>query len=321
MHNNEIKIKITFLGNQGVGKTSIISRYVYKKFHENSEQTMIANSLDKTINKHCKEIKLNIWNSIGQEKLCSYGKNFYKNSQLICFVYDITNEESFNSIKNVWYPQFKKDGVKNAILGVAGNKNDLYELQDLDFEEKAKKFADGIGALFMLISSKTGDGIEKLFDNFIDLYLGFKSLKDFSNNKIDDDNKNNISNMQKCYTFIRDFVIINENDIEEEKNNDINNNNKIIIINNVNNIDNNIDNINNVNINNNLINNEDFVINNTLNSQNLIINNNTEENINFKIDNDDIKDNKNNKINKNNKSNSQNNNNQNNNHKKICIVF
>ena len=183
----ERKIKITFIGNQGVGKTCIISRYIYNEFPENPNNIVVANYLEKKIQKNNVNIKLDIWNSIGNEKFQDFGKYFYEDSNIICFVYDITDFESFNNIKNVWYPQFQQNGDKNAIIGIVGNKSDLYEIEIFELENEAKKFAENIGALFMIISAKTGNGIQKLFDNFVDLYLGLSNIKE---NKSKDNNKN-----------------------------------------------------------------------------------------------------------------------------------
>ena len=165
-------IKITLLGNPGVGKTCIISKYVDDTFNEDNESTIGANYSEKIINKNGKEIQLNIWDTAGQEKFHSLGKHFYKDSYIVCFVYDITNQESLDSLKETWYPDLQKFGEKYTVLAVVGNKCDLYESDNLANEEQAKAFAKEINATFMLTSAKNGDGIEKLFSDLTDIYLG-----------------------------------------------------------------------------------------------------------------------------------------------------
>ena len=172
MSADEEGIKITLLGNPGVGKTCIISRYVEDTFNENNESTIGANYSEKIIKRGNKEIQLNIWDTAGQEKFHSLGKHFYKDSYIVCLVYDITNQESLDSLKNIWYPDLQKHGEQYTVLGVVGNKCDLYESDNLANEEQAKNFAKEIKATFMLTSAKTGDGIEKLFDTLTDIYLG-----------------------------------------------------------------------------------------------------------------------------------------------------
>ena len=165
-------VKITLLGNPGVGKTCIISRYIDDSFNENNESTIGANFSEKIIKKGDKEVQLNIWDTAGQEKFHSLGKHFYKDSYIVCLVYDITNQESLDSLKTIWYPDLQKFGEKYTVLAVVGNKCDLYENDILADEEQAKSFAKEINATFMLTSAKTGDGVEKLFNTLTDIYLG-----------------------------------------------------------------------------------------------------------------------------------------------------
>ena len=164
-------IKITLIGNSGVGKTSIINQYIDQTFDEANAATIGANYSEKTITKNNKEYELNIWDTAGQEKFHSVGKHFYKDAYIVCLVYDITSQDSLEQLETIWYPDIKKYGEKYTILAVVGNKSDLYENDNLADENKAKEFAQSINATFMLTSAKTGDGIEKLFDTLVDKFL------------------------------------------------------------------------------------------------------------------------------------------------------
>ena len=164
-------IKITLIGNSGVGKTSIINQYIDQTFDEANAATIGANYSEKTITKNNKEYELNIWDTAGQEKFHSVGKHFYKDAYIVCLVYDITSQDSLEQLETIWYPDIKKYGEKYTILAVVGNKSDLYEYDNLADENKAKEFAQSINATFMLTSAKTGDGIEKLFDTLVDKFL------------------------------------------------------------------------------------------------------------------------------------------------------
>ena len=165
-------IKITLLGNPGVGKTCIISRYVDNVYNENNASTIGANYSEKKIEKNGKTYELDIWDTAGQEKFHSVGKHFYKESYVICLVYSIDDQESLNALKSIWYPDVQKYGEKYTVLAVVGNKSDLYENDNLANEEEAKAFAKEINGTFMLTSAKSGDGIEKLFDILVDKILG-----------------------------------------------------------------------------------------------------------------------------------------------------
>ena len=118
-----------------------------------------------------KKVKLQIWDTAGQEKFHSLGKHFYKDAYVVCLVYDITSQESLDQLETIWYPDLQKYGEKYTLLAVVGNKCDLYEGDKLADENAAKEFAQKIGATFIQTSAKTGEGINKLFDILIDRFL------------------------------------------------------------------------------------------------------------------------------------------------------
>ena len=120
-------IKITLLENPGIVKTCIITKYIDDTFNENNESTIGANYSEKTIVKDNKEYQLNIWDTAGQEKFHSLGKHFYKDSYVVFFAYDVTNQESLDALKSIWYPDLQKNGEKYTVLAVVGNKCVLFE--------------------------------------------------------------------------------------------------------------------------------------------------------------------------------------------------
>ena len=172
MTDGPMNIKVTLIGNPGVGKTCIISRYIDDVFDENNAPTIGANYSEKVIIRDGKEYELNIWDTAGQEKFHALGKHFYKDTYVVCLVYDITSQESLNHLKTIWYPDLQKYGEKYTLLAVVGNKSDLYEGDNLADENEAKEFAKEIGAIFMLTSAKSGEGVPKLFDTLVDKFLG-----------------------------------------------------------------------------------------------------------------------------------------------------
>ena len=202
MSDEHQSIKITLLGNPGVGKTCIISRYIDNVFNENNASTIGANYSEKTIVKNGKTYNLDIWDTAGQEKFHSLGKHFYKDSYVVCLVYDITNQESLDALKSVWYPDVQKYGEKYAVLAIVGNKSDLYESEVVADEEQAKAFAKEINATFMLTSAKSGDGIEKLFNVLTDKILSdpkfAEILKGKGDNIVLDKNKDKGNKKGKC---------------------------------------------------------------------------------------------------------------------------
>ena len=157
--------KVVLVGDSGVGKTCIISRYISGAFNQNSPSTNGASYASKLINfeELKKTISLDIWDTAGQEKYKSLTKFFYKDAAVAILVYDVTNRNSFESMKNFWYGQIQDFGSKNIILGVAGNKCDMYEKEEVN-ENEGKEFAESIGAFFEITSAKNNTGINELFD-------------------------------------------------------------------------------------------------------------------------------------------------------------
>ena len=156
--------KVVLLGDSGVGKTCIISRYISGAFDQNSPSTNGASYASKIINfeQLNKTISLDIWDTAGQEKYKSLTKFFYKDAAVAILVYDVTQQESFENMKGYWFQQLKEFGSKDLILGVAGNKCDMYEKEEVS-ENDARQFAESIGAFFQITSAKNNTGIKDLF--------------------------------------------------------------------------------------------------------------------------------------------------------------
>ena len=163
--------KITLVGDSGVGKSSIIGRFVTGIFIKDMSSTAGLNYSQKLYEKDGKKLNLNLWDTAGQEKFRSLGRNFYKDSYIIIIVFDITNRMSFINAKEVWYNEIKNYGEKFKFLSLVGNKSDKYEEEEVT-DEEAISFAKEIDAKFFLVSAHTGDGIDKMFhtlaDNFFD---------------------------------------------------------------------------------------------------------------------------------------------------------
>jgi small GTP-binding protein len=164
--------KVVLLGDSGVGKTCIISRYISGTLDAQSASTNGASYASKNVNYENlgKSLTLDIWDTAGQEKYKALTKFFYKDAAVAILVYDITVRESFEHLKDYWYQQIKNNGDKNIVLGIAGNKSDLFEDEDVP-EQEAREFANSIGAIFGLTSAKSNAGVDKLFLDAGNKYL------------------------------------------------------------------------------------------------------------------------------------------------------
>lgn len=111
--------KVVLLGESGVGKTSIISRFINDVFEESVTTTTGASYVGKTMtfeDYHNQVIKFEIWDTAGQEKYRSLTQIFYKDASIAILVYDITNEETFEEIQNYWYTQIKESAPNNISM-------------------------------------------------------------------------------------------------------------------------------------------------------------------------------------------------------------
>ena len=168
---NILKIKIVLIGEPFVGKTCIINRYVDNNYKENPGSTIGSNYTSKkiTIPDLNKEVILDIWDTAGQEVYRSFVKLFYKESKIAILVYDISDRKSFDELKKYWFNEIK-EFRKDIILGIAGNKSDLIDKEEVN-EDEARKFAKEINASFRLTSALSNIGIEELFLELTKKYL------------------------------------------------------------------------------------------------------------------------------------------------------
>ena len=115
MSNFNLACKVVLIGESGVGKTSIITRYSSNTFSSTLSPTSGANFTTKTveIKDYNQKIKFEIWDTAGQEKYRSLAKVFYKNSSACILVYDITRRNSFEELKNFWINEIKVNGSPN----------------------------------------------------------------------------------------------------------------------------------------------------------------------------------------------------------------
>ncbi len=179
-------IKLILIGDKQVGKTAIINQYVNNSFTEEYMATFAQDkSIKEIILNNETKLKLEIWDTIGQEHLRAANKIFMKGAKIALLVYDITNEKSFKNL-NEFYKQVCEINGKDIIIGVVGNKNDLYEERVVE-EEEGKKYAEEIKASFFETSAKDHETIESLFLGICEQFI----KKDNKNNNDGNGNSNN----------------------------------------------------------------------------------------------------------------------------------
>ena len=179
---DENLFKVILLGEIMVGKTNLINILTGGKFNENETATSASTSAMKDLLVKGDKYTIQIWDTIGQEKLRNLTKLFYNNSKIVIFVYDITRKETFEEIKNYWVKDVEEKLGKNIIKGIVANKIDLF-LNEQVTQEEGEEYAESIDALFITTSAKT-EGPAKLEDFLIKLYEKYLSgNKEKNNNK------------------------------------------------------------------------------------------------------------------------------------------
>jgi Ras-related protein Rab-5C len=169
--------KIVFVGQSGVGKSSIIERFTQNTFTNYTESTIGASFVVGTIQKNGKSLKLGIWDTAGQERYDSLVPLYYRDAKVGVVVYDITSTDSFEKAK-YWIENLKinEPSVKCVVVGT---KMDLESSRMIDYIT-ASTFAFEESALFIEISAKTPKNMDLLFSKIGDLVIEYNNFMKIS---------------------------------------------------------------------------------------------------------------------------------------------
>ncbi|KAF9976255.1 hypothetical protein BGZ73_008897 [Actinomortierella ambigua] len=155
------KFKLVFLGEQSVGKTSLITRFMYDTFDNTYQATIGIDFLSKTMYLEDRTVRLQLWDTAGQERFRSLIPSYIRDSSVAVVVYDITNRNSFmNTAK--WIDDVRAERGMDVIIVLVGNKTDLNEKRQVTAEEGEKK-AKEFNIMFIETSAKAGHNVKTLF--------------------------------------------------------------------------------------------------------------------------------------------------------------
>ena len=170
-----MNIKVAFLGEEGVGKTSLIKQYIIGTFNEHQAATNGASFCSKALEINNEKYIADIWDIAGNNKYRSLSKYFFVDADIIILVYDITKEESFLEL-DFWLDAILQTKGKKVPMILVGNKSDLSENAKV-LEKDGRKLAQIIGAKFIYTSAKITD-LREIFDNaLISLIKSIKNIK------------------------------------------------------------------------------------------------------------------------------------------------
>ena len=161
MEDNLPHYKIIFLGDQAVGKSSILNRFYQDKFEPDYQATIGLDFHSKNTEINGTSVRLLLYDTAGQEKFKSLIPMYIRDANIILVVYDISLKDSFIHTDH-WVNETKELKREDAIFVLIGNKTDLEDKRTVTTKE-AENYAAEKGFLFQEVSAKTGDGIEELF--------------------------------------------------------------------------------------------------------------------------------------------------------------
>ena len=172
--------KILTIGESGVGKTCVLRRFVENKFLKNHLATIGIDFKTKTLNINNQEIKLKIWDTAGQERFRNITTQYYKGADGIVLVYDVTDESSYEKIRD-WMEQILSNTQQEEIgLVLLGNKCDM-EPRSVS-EEMGKKMAEELKITYYETSALNGQGIKEAFEELTRDIMKKKGFGEGNNN-------------------------------------------------------------------------------------------------------------------------------------------
>ena len=195
MNNNDEQpdlIRVLLIGDSLTGKSEILNRFLDKNY--NGCLMAGTNFEIKTVSQGTNDkIKLFFIDCAGQDKFKSFNQNYYRNSDIVLIIYDITNKNSFDNIENNYIKIIKREIGNPLMIGIIGTKIDLMDkmvINDIilnDKVEELKKIFPKSKIISRTVSSKTNDGIQELLLDIVcianikikNLYIGNEDYEGF----------------------------------------------------------------------------------------------------------------------------------------------
>lgn len=177
------KYKLVFLGDQSVGKTSIITRFMYDKFDNSYQATIGIDFLSKTMYLEDRTVRLQLWDTAGQERFRSLIPSYIRDSSVAVIVYDVSNRQSFLNTAR-WVEEVRTERGNDVIVMLVGNKTDLVDKRQVSIEEGDAK-AKELQVMFIETSSKAGFNIKALFRKIAVALPGMEALSSHKDDLVD----------------------------------------------------------------------------------------------------------------------------------------
>eukprot|EP00743_Colponemidia_sp_Colp-15_P018098 GILK01022574.1.p1 GENE.GILK01022574.1~~GILK01022574.1.p1 ORF type:complete len:222 (+),score=7.16 GILK01022574.1:101-766(+) len=163
MSHHQYLFKYIIIGDSGVGKSCLLLQFTDKRFEASHDLSIGVEFGARMITVHEKQVKLQIWDTAGQESFRSITRSYYRGATGALLVYDVTRRETFEHLQT-WLSDCRENSNMNMTILLIGNKTDLLDNRQVSTQE-GKEFADKNGLLFIETSAKTAQNVDDAFVN------------------------------------------------------------------------------------------------------------------------------------------------------------
>jgi len=191
------KYKLVFLGDQSVGKTSIINRFIFDTFDGKDHPTVGIDFISKTLYHDDKSMKLQLWDTAGQERFRTLIPSYIRDCHIAIIVYDITSRSSFNNLSK-WVEDVRNERGADVVLVIVGNKTDMADKRVVPIEEGDAKSKE-LETMYLEVSANTGNNIKELFQLIASYLPGNEFQHKYFTTEPHNQTSNNINLMDKSH--------------------------------------------------------------------------------------------------------------------------
>ncbi|KAF8913447.1 ras-domain-containing protein [Hymenopellis radicata] len=180
--NYDFLFKVVLIGDSGVGKSNLLSRFTRNEFNLESKSTIGVEFATRSINVDSKTVKAQIWDTAGQERYRAITSAYYRGAVGALLVYDIAKHATYVNVTR-WLKELRDHADSNIVIMLVGNKSDLKHLRAVPTDE-AKAFSAENGLSFIETSALDASNVESAFQTILtDIYriVSSKSLESASN--------------------------------------------------------------------------------------------------------------------------------------------
>merc|ERR1712216_442661 len=151
--------KVVLIGDSGVGKSNLLTRFTRDEFKQGSKSTIGVEFATRSIQVDGKTVKAQIWDTAGQERYRAITSAYYRGAVGALLVYDVTKEQTFESVKTMWLEELRSNADDNIIIMLVGNKKDLHHMRNVT-TEAGRAFAESQNLSFIETSAAQPDELK-----------------------------------------------------------------------------------------------------------------------------------------------------------------